>query len=754
MQYPLHIWLKVDDTYEKLDLFKDEGITVKESVKNFDDIKKVFTSVSRSFTVPASKKNNKILGHFYRGDLFGVDSRALIDAKLTLNDVDYKFGNVSLEDAKFKNGELNSYTLRFYGNLTELSKKIGEDELTDLDLSAYDISNPDLFSEFEQLTLTRKAVAFPLMSKYRRFISHSTDYDYAKTQGYTNVANISYSTATREQGYYGVTTEDLVGAIWCGSILDAIEDKYGINFTGILGDAKYARELRLLLQKRGSDGLSGSTLINKAITNFTPSNTYNRFSSTSNGFSIDVAYLIINASTSIKSSLDFTVTTTSPNFKVHIKRNGDILETVDSTGTYSINTLNTDFNNSIITFEVEASGSSVVNVSSTFEVWKEIKLSRSEIENETISGSANFIGAGSGDYIVRDNLPTMKVIDFLSDLFKRFNLVATIDADLNLNTEHFDYHINKGNTIDISKYVDMSNHKISRPNFYSGLRFTTEPVKTVGEYGFQKVNGRKYGELKYNIDLGDRRLEGENYKVDLKSNIIPMDIPTNVSSGADASFQTMLLIDRKGEEVELGATFFYTKISNNRDIAFDDGSLVYNADDYIHQPSEVYYEDEGASTFADSEFTIGNYFSAEISVAEAPSFNFQDANLFNAFYSKAISIAFGETSRRARYEAYLPMKVLHSLSTSDIIVIANKYHIIESYSTNFLTGKTSLELMQVDESVIESFDTQSVNVVSGSSSKSSNFISADTGEATHVFTDNTTFHNVIGGESGVYRVQD
>ena len=43
-----------------LDMFGDESISIKSVVKDLSDPKKLFTSKSRSFTVPASKKNNRI----------------------------------------------------------------------------------------------------------------------------------------------------------------------------------------------------------------------------------------------------------------------------------------------------------------------------------------------------------------------------------------------------------------------------------------------------------------------------------------------------------------------------------------------------------------------------------------------------------------------------------------------------------------------------------------------------------------------
>ena len=46
---------------QRIDLFKDEVISIVESIKNSRDIAKVFTTFSKQFTVPASKENNKIL---------------------------------------------------------------------------------------------------------------------------------------------------------------------------------------------------------------------------------------------------------------------------------------------------------------------------------------------------------------------------------------------------------------------------------------------------------------------------------------------------------------------------------------------------------------------------------------------------------------------------------------------------------------------------------------------------------------------
>ena len=46
--------------YDKIDLFKDENINVSSSIQNIQDLSKVYTDFSQSFTVPATSNNNKI----------------------------------------------------------------------------------------------------------------------------------------------------------------------------------------------------------------------------------------------------------------------------------------------------------------------------------------------------------------------------------------------------------------------------------------------------------------------------------------------------------------------------------------------------------------------------------------------------------------------------------------------------------------------------------------------------------------------
>ena len=52
------------ETYNRIELFDDEKISVTSSIQNVNDISKVFTDYSQSFTIPASANNNEIFRHW------------------------------------------------------------------------------------------------------------------------------------------------------------------------------------------------------------------------------------------------------------------------------------------------------------------------------------------------------------------------------------------------------------------------------------------------------------------------------------------------------------------------------------------------------------------------------------------------------------------------------------------------------------------------------------------------------------------
>ena len=115
---------------QRVDLFSDESVNITQSIQNVRDVSKIFTDFSRSFTIPASKSNNKIFKHYNNKDIVGgFDARLKIDARIEINNKPFRDGKVKLDGVNVKDGVTGSYKITFFGNTVNLKDLLGEDKL-------------------------------------------------------------------------------------------------------------------------------------------------------------------------------------------------------------------------------------------------------------------------------------------------------------------------------------------------------------------------------------------------------------------------------------------------------------------------------------------------------------------------------------------------------------------------------------------------------------------------------------------------
>ena len=119
---------------QRVDMFKDESVSITQSIKNVKDIGKVFTDFTRTFSIPASKVNNKIFKHYYNFDIVdGFDARIKKDATLELNNLPFRNGKIKLEGVDLKNNKPHTYRITFFGSTVTLKDLLGDDTLASLD---------------------------------------------------------------------------------------------------------------------------------------------------------------------------------------------------------------------------------------------------------------------------------------------------------------------------------------------------------------------------------------------------------------------------------------------------------------------------------------------------------------------------------------------------------------------------------------------------------------------------------------------
>ena len=140
--------------FERVDFFDFETIEVNSGIQDFRDISKVFTDYSQTFSIPASRKNNSILKHYYNISIEnGFDARIKQRAEIHLNGILWKVGYIRLTKSTIKNGKANSYRVTFFGGLTNLGNVLGSTMLSDvseLDIYNHDYNIDNVFSGFTQ----------------------------------------------------------------------------------------------------------------------------------------------------------------------------------------------------------------------------------------------------------------------------------------------------------------------------------------------------------------------------------------------------------------------------------------------------------------------------------------------------------------------------------------------------------------------------------------------------------------------------
>ena len=722
---------------ELLDMFTDEGISIKSVVKDMNDPKKLFTDFSRSFTVPASKQNNKVFKHYYNIDIQNsVDSRELIPAKILMNNSTYKVGNIRVEGARIENGLAVHYKITFIGKLSELSRQIGKDKIRELDFTSLDDDNFNHVSEMRNTT--KRDLMFPVASRRRRFLADSA----TPSLGIENATNIAYSTSfVGTNTDYGISEEDIVGALSVGAILDKIESKYSFNFTGALS-TDYVRDLYLWLHQ--TDKQRSGELLNAIATGFAYSGTANdNFTAVSNGF----VYSATDATSVLGQDRKFYVKvkgTFSISSTIKLKMGGEVVREVGVSGDYTdVVVIYGDSTDKIFQVEVESDSSISVNIQVSIEQLDKEYVTAGTIAfktwvvKPTRTMTALAVTGTARTYSAQDNMPDMSVMEFLSSLFKMFNIIAEVGEDLSISTKHYDYFMSEGAVKDFTKYVDVSGYDVNRPNLYSSLLMQFEEPVLALEAGYKAVNGRNYGSLRYDLTGKEGvKLSGSTYELSVKNQRAPLEPIDDLDTSSDFRVCYALFSDVGGTEQSIKPMFTYictpdTTTGTISSIALIRNNFATDSGTNYTMPSNVHQRGQASPVgfYGD----VGLYFGNELSEYRY-GFTMNNNGLWNSFYRGTTALMFDEDKRKVKLKAHIPQSQLLLLKLSDTLRLSNKFYNINSLETNYLSGVTKLDLTLVGNSQLEQFNTDSRNLqnVSTTDSVYATYLDATSGEISNI----------------------
>lgn len=648
---------------QRVDLFKDEKIQITSTIQNIQDISKVFTDFSQSFTVPCSRNNNIIFDYFYNNDVDGsFKAKELADARIEINNVPFRKGKVQLEGSEIKNNKAESYKITFYGDVVTLKDLFGDDKLIDLDYSdiAFEYTGDNVR---DTLTDTSDIpVRFPLISSERVW-----------EYGVGGAEDISTSGGR-------IVFNELFPAIKDKAIIDAIELKYGVTFSGNFLDSEYFQKSFTYWKNAKESNITSSPKQLDFDDDDDPSPLVN--STFENNF-IDASYLAA-LDNAVVSGIPYhtmkveVIVSTATHYYLDIFKNGTLFAT--QTGyTSGLHTIGLVQNSTSLSDEYTLQvrlqggiGTVTGNVYYTFQ-YQAIENGTGLQAGQTLSWSTTINSVFlDNDLDFNISAPDITVSDWFSGILKEFNLTCyPLDADLDFQVEPLEQWYNYGGEVDITPYTEIESIQVDRPKLYKNISFEWQDTKAFLNESFEGFFGRKYGELKEQFEYN-----GGDFKVKLP-------------------FENMLF--NKFTNTDL-------QVSYCLDSGVDGKS-------YIPKPVKLFLDESVACSFYFYDSSAANEVTSYVPFGQDQVYNLQDYSqnfgldisslkldpinnsLYKTFYEAYIQNLFNDKTRQVTVKCHLPLEMLTLLTLDDAVILRDKKYRINEMKTELTSGEVELVLL-------------------------------------------------------------
>ena len=651
----------------RLDTYKDEDISITLNIQNIKDISKLFVDFTQNFSVPASAANNDAFKHYYNADISGGFQASLRqDATLFLNKELFREGTIELLGVNLEQGKATSYEVVFFSAGVNLKDLFGEDDLTSLDLSAYDHSYEGgiIRGAMEGTTpLNSGNIIYPL-------ISPVGDWHYDSAPNDHSPLDIAYHS---QNDNHGLNYYELKPAIKLSKIIDAIEAKYGITFTSTFFSDRKFTDLFMWCHRREGYMFKGQE------NGFTAQ----KVDYTSATGLFDASTDLYTNNTIITSLIwQYSITSTN-DYQVHWYINGEYVMSRQHSGSVT---------NQEVYLNAWLKGGDEIQMRFSPPIdWggETITITASNISGRPSQNAADVFTATTStsqsfttDVIVADQMPEQKVYDFITGLVKMFNLVIEPTSRTEFLIEPLDDWYALGTNYDITQYADTTSLKVTKPELYKRISLKYQESDTYEMRNHRLTNGGVgYGDVRADFTFDGGELTAQNafeimryQKLDDYSNGI-----TNFLVGKS--------IDKEGDPYIGAPVIFYSPATLN-----------------ITSYPIGFLDETGQTTTATNQVylcaNINNRVAASVTQMltyglEVDPFHEQSfvQTLYNQFWEDYITDLYDASRRVYSLKARLPANVLTTLRLNDKLDIAGRRYIINQAKVNLTTNEATLELL-------------------------------------------------------------
>lgn len=656
---------------QRLDLFEDEQINVTSTQQNVQDISKVFTDFSQSFSVPASTKNNEIFEHFYQNDIDStLDFNKRRNGNIEIDYTPFRTGKISLEKAEVKNNRAYSYQITFYGDVLSLKDKFSDDMLSDVtEIDVYN-HNYDATEVKNRITngTFNYAVRYPLI------------FDRDITYGNGGSTDINPSTGTGAVHY-----DELFPAIQILAIFNALQTRYGITFSGtFFSDARFNKAFLLcqnantFLFKTAPEVLNITSINYVSGQNTNPASTYFSIADNTLTYGFESQEQMFPDSTafgltpiSLKHTVAYAVTSVSNSstYYIDVYNNNQLQQTIEGTGTQSplfiSEEINTEILNSNLTFKVRSSAA--MDLDFTLYYFQTAVYSTGTAQN-IYTATANNISTTAIMNVI-NYVPKMKVADFFAGVLKMFNLTCYGTQENVFQIEPLSEWYDKGAVVDITKYTDIESINIDRVKLYNNIEFSYQESESGTNTIFRDLTSRGYGNTRQTFDY-----DGSEFKVELPFENLMMQKfeGTNLQIGE--------ALNADGNQYTPKPLIMYQYQNQTTSFSFTDNVTPETLTSYAPFGQDL----------IDTNVNYTINFNADISTLLD---TIVPNTLYSVYYQPYLSNLYNLKNRETTVKTNLPISLLTNLKLNDRVIIRDKRYMINDMKSNLTTGEVNFVLL-------------------------------------------------------------
>ncbi len=668
---------------QRLDLFEGGNISVVSSVQNIEDISRTFNDYSQSFTVPASPNNNRIFQHWYNFSINnGFDARIRHQAHIDIQSANFKVGTIRLESCQIENNRPVNYKITFFGQLIDLKNVIGDDYLSALDLSQYDVDYTPANVTLGLTTgLASSDYIFPLISTQRQWFYNSNS---SSVTFEDKLANIAWNGSAQD---HGLEWTSLRPALLVMRIIEAIETRYSLTFSrDFLGTTPFNSLYMWLANQDSSESLKSKFKVTDYETVNTAQPSIGSFDNSTGTYSPTTT-----GASKIRNIIFLTDSVDGVNYTIQLMNGDTVLEEKTGTGNLKIDR---DVPGGL------AQGSAVYGrvVTSTS---KTITLCRFEVDELSddqvlFAQKTNFTVSGS---IINTNqfVPKLKVIDFLKSVIKMYNLVVVPNSSTSFYINTLDDWYAEGQVYDISRFVDTSEIAVNRSKIFKEIRFAFQSPQTILAEQFEKTNNTAYGDLETKLKNADgTALDGESFEIEVDFEQMVYEKLLDLNTEEETNIVYGLSLSNSLGEVSPEPHLFYAiskDISGNPISIVDDTGTKSQLNGNVFMPSHADSDSHNYSTC----------FGGEVNEHTG---GVNSNSLFKLFYEDYITDSFSINRRKHDVNARLPIWLLTKLQLNDRLIIGPDRYIINEMTVNATNQMAQFELLndiygEVSDIVVE-----------------------------------------------------